>query len=175
VSRQANPALSFDELTVGDEWESPGRTVTEADVVNFAGVSGDFNPIHTDHRTASRGPFRRPIAHGLLGLSIASGLAIAAPPVDTLAFLAIIDWKFLQPIFFGDTIHVITRVAALEPKSRGRRGLVTWHRRIVNQNGVTVQEGTTQTLVRNRTGAARGDSNGEDNTQEPVGSPAGPA
>jgi 3-hydroxybutyryl-CoA dehydratase len=142
--------LAFGDLSVGDEWVSPRRTITEADVVHFAGISGDFNPIHMDHEFARQGPFRKPVAHGLLGLAVASGLTSNAPRVDTLAFLAILEWKFLQPIAFGDTVHVVTRVAALEPRSRGRRGIVTWQRRLVNQEGVTVQEGVTQTLVRNR-------------------------
>ena len=69
------------ELAVGDEWESAGRTVTEADVVNFAGLSGDFNPIHVDHHAAAAMPFRKPVAHGLLGLAIASGLGSDSPRV----------------------------------------------------------------------------------------------
>jgi 3-hydroxybutyryl-CoA dehydratase len=150
MSRHEIEALVFDDLSVGDEWESPRRTITETDVVNFAGISGDFNPIHVDHDQAARGPFGKPIAHGLLGLAVASGLSSHAPRVDTLAFLSILEWKFLQPIAFGDTVRVITRVNALEARSRGRRGLVTWHRRIVNQSNETLQEGLTQTLVRNR-------------------------
>jgi 3-hydroxybutyryl-CoA dehydratase len=150
VTRHAHPILVFDDLTVGDEWESPRRTVTEADVVGFAGLSGDFNPLHVDHESARKGPFGHPVAHGLLGLSIASGLVSQAPLVATQAFLAILEWKFVAPIAFGDTIRVITRVAALQPRSGGRRGVVTWHRRLVNQHGKTVQEGLTQTLVRGR-------------------------
>jgi 3-hydroxybutyryl-CoA dehydratase len=103
-----------------------------------------------DHEQACRSSFGRPIAHGLLGLAIASGLASHAPRVDTMAFLAILEWKFLHPIAFGDTIRVITRVVLLEPRSRGRRGIVTWHRRLVNQHGKMLQEGMTQTLVRSR-------------------------
>jgi acyl dehydratase len=150
MARRETLPLVFDELAVGDEWESPRRTITEADVVNFAGLSGDFNPIHIDHEFARSGPFRKPVAHGLLGLAVASGLSVNCPRVDTLAFLAILEWKFLQPIAFGDTIRVVTRVLAREPRSRGRRGVVTWHRRVVNQDGQTVQEGTTQTLVNNQ-------------------------
>jgi 3-hydroxybutyryl-CoA dehydratase len=168
VARQLRLTLVLEDLEVGDEWESPGRTVTEADVVNFAGVSGDFNSIHMDHHTAARGPFRRPMAHGLLGLAIASGLAASSPRVDTMAFLAIIDWKFLRPIFFGDTIHVVTRVIKTEPKSRGRRGVVTWYRRIVNQDAVTVQEGMAQTLVRARARGGRGDE-GDPTDQDSAG------
>jgi 3-hydroxybutyryl-CoA dehydratase len=154
VPRKGIPTLCLDDLHVGDEWESPSRTVTESDVVNFAGLSGDFNPIHMDHDAAKRGPFRRPIAHGLLGLAVASGLSSHAPKVDTLAFLAILEWKFLHPIFFGDTVRVVTKVVSVEPGPRNRRGVVTWHRRIVNQQGKTVQEGTTLTLVRNNTRGA---------------------
>ena len=142
--------LGFDDLAVGDEWESPARTVTEADVVHFAALTGDFNPIHVDHEAAGRTPFGRPIAHGLLGLAFAAGLTSSAPRVDTVAFLGILEWAFHKPIFFGDTIRVLSRIEALEPRSRGRRGVVTWHRRIVNQSGETVQEGRTQTLVRSR-------------------------
>jgi acyl dehydratase len=150
VTRHAVPTLAFDDLSVGDEWASPCRTITESDVVAFAGISGDFNPLHMDHDAASRGPFGHPVAHGLLGLAVVSGLTSHSPRVDTMAFLAILEWKFLLPIAFGDTVHVITRVDALEPRSRGRRGLVTWHRRLLNQHGKTLQEGMTQTLVRAR-------------------------
>ena len=147
---QRDLPLCFDDLEVGDEWESPARTVTEADVVAFAGLSGDFNAIHTDHEAARAGVFGRPVAHGLLGLAIASGLSSHAPRVATLAFLAIDRWTFAKPIGFGDTIHVLTRVEAVVPKARGRRAEVTWTRRLVNQVGDTVQEGQTRTLVRGR-------------------------
>ena len=142
--------LSYNDFTVGDEWESPSRTITEADVSNFAALTGDFNPLHVDHEAARRGPFRRPVAHGLLGLSFAAGLTSYAPRVDTMAFLGILSWTFHKPILFGDTIRVFSRVEALEPRAKGRRGVVTWHRRIVNQAGDMVQEGRTQTLVRSR-------------------------
>lgn len=148
MTRPGAPTLGFLDLSVGDEWTSPGRTITEADVTAFAGLSGDFNPLHVDHEFARQGPFRRPVAHGLLGLAVSTGLTSHAPRVDTLAFLGIRDWQFVQPIAFGDTIHVRTRVVALEPKARGRRGVVTWHRQLLNQRGEVVQEGTTQTLVR---------------------------
>jgi acyl dehydratase len=150
VPRHVIPVLTFDDLAPDDEWESPARTVTEADVVAFAGVSGDYNPLHMDHEASARGPFGKPVAHGLLGLAYASGLSSYAPRVDTLAFLAILEWKFLEPIAFGDTLRVISRVVSLELRARGRRGVVTWHRRLVNQNGATVQEGLTQTLVRGK-------------------------
>jgi 3-hydroxybutyryl-CoA dehydratase len=150
VTRHSWSVLSFDELHVGDEWESPRRTLTQTEVVLFAGLSGDFNPIHVDHSSADRSAFGRPIAHGLLGLAIGSGLMTQAPRVDTLAFLAILEWRFHHPIFFGDTIHGISRVEALEPRGNGRRGLVTWYRGIWNQEGKLIQDGRTQTIVRSR-------------------------
>lgn len=150
MGRRALLALDFDDLAVDDEWESPGRTITEADVVGFAGLSGDFNWLHVDHEAARQGPFGKPVAHGLLGLSIASGLGSQAPRVHTLAFLAILEWRFLRPIAIGDTLRVITRVLELQARAQGRRGMVTWNRRLLNQRGETVQEGRTQTLVQGR-------------------------
>ncbi len=167
MARHVISSLFFDDLVVGDEWESPARTVTEADVMGFAGLSGDFNPLHIDHEAARQGPFGKPVAHGLLGIAIVSGLASHAPLVATLAFLEIKEWKFLHPIHLGDTIHVITRVEALVPRSRGRRGVVTWHRRLVDQRGRTLQEGRTQTLVKGRASAlAAEDSSPHGGTEE---------
>jgi acyl dehydratase len=146
--------LYVDDVAVGQEWRSLGRTITEADVVHFAGLSGDFNPIHLDHEYARSTPFRRPIAHGLLILSVASGLTLFCPPMRTLAFLGIRDWQFKEPVFFGDTIRVLSKVLDKEVRGRGRRGRVTWQRQIVNQEGKVVQQGVTTTLVEGRGGKA---------------------
>lgn len=142
--------LYFDDVEVGQEWESPGRTVTQADLVNFAGVSGDFNPIHINHEYARTTPFQQPIAHGLLILSMASGLGLHSPPMRTLAFLAIREWSFRNPVFIGDTIKLRVKVLEKEARARGRRGVITWQRQIMNQTGKLVQEGVTQTLVEAR-------------------------
>ena len=152
MTRHIWTPLSFDELVVGDEWESPRRTITQADVVLFAGLSGDYNPIHVDHDFAARGAFGQPVAHGLLGLAIASGLMSQAPRLDTLAFLGILEWNFHHPILFGDTIRGVSRVEALEPSANGRRGVVTWYRGVYNHEDLLVQEGRTKTLVRARSG-----------------------
>jgi acyl dehydratase len=149
--------LYFDDVAVGQEWESPGRTVTETDIVNFAGLSGDFNPIHIDHQFAAQTPFRKPIAHGLLVLGMSSGLGLYNPPMRTLAFLSIRDWQFKEPVFIGDTLRLHSKVAAKEARSRGRRGVITWERRIVNQDGKVVQEGVTVTLVEGRGSKGAGD------------------
>lgn len=142
--------LYFDDVEIGQEWRSLGRTVTETDVVNFAGLSGDFNPIHVDRHFAETTPFRRPIAHGLLVFCVASGLGLLAPPMRTLAFLSVKEWYFRDAVFFGDTIHVMSKVLDKQPRGRGKRGEVTWQRRIFNQDDRLVMEGVTVTLVEGR-------------------------
>src|SRR6185312_9645354 len=144
--------LYFDDVEVGQEWESLGRTITQTDIVNFAGLSGDFNPIHIDHEFAASTPFRKPIAHGLLIFSISSGLGLYSPPMRTLAFLSIREWYFRGPVFIGDTLRAISKVLGKEARGRGRRGEITWQRKIINQDRKVVQEGVTVTLVEGRAG-----------------------
>src|SRR5262245_4702273 len=132
--------LYFDDLEVGQEWTSGGRTVTESDIVNFAGFSGDFNPIHIDAEFAKSTPFRRPIAHGFAVFSIASGLGVMTPPLRTLAMLRVRVWNFVLPVFAGDTIKCTSRVIEKTLRGRGRRGEVVWYRGINNQDGKVVQE-----------------------------------
>lgn len=152
-----NQHLFFDDVAVGQEWESLGRTVTEADIVNFAGLSGDFSPIHMDHEFARGTPFHKPIAHGLLVLSIGSGLGLIAPPMRTLAFVGIREWNFRGPVFVGDTLRLRTKLLEKEVRARGRRGKVVWQRQILNQDGKVVQEGITETLVQGRGQGTGGD------------------
>lgn len=142
--------LYYDDVEVGQEWESGGRTVTEADVVNFAGLSGDFNPIHMDHEFAKTTPFRRPIAHGLLVFCIGSGLGVMSPPMRTMAFLGVEEWHFKEPIFIGDTVRLKTRLLEKSLRGRGRRGELLWYRGVVNQDGRVVQEGRLRTLAEGR-------------------------
>lgn len=142
--------LYFDDVQIGQEWESPGRTVTETDIVSFAGLSGDFNPIHMDHEFCKTTVFRKPIAHGLLILSMGSGLGMANPMMRTLAFMAIKEWRFLEPVFIGDTIRIRAKVMEKEERSRGKRGVITWSRQILNQHNKAVEEGIIITLVEGR-------------------------
>src|SRR4051812_11939798 len=142
--------LYFDDVHVGQEWESLGRTVTQTDIVNFAGLSGDFNPIHMDHEFAKSTAFRRPIAHGLLVQAVSSGLGTNTPSMRTLALMCMREWHFKGPVFIGDTIRVRTKVVEKESRARGRRGVITWQRQIINQEGKIVQEGLSITLVEGR-------------------------
>jgi acyl dehydratase len=138
--------LFYEDLKTGDQWTSRGRTITESDVVSFAGLTGDFDPLHVDHEFAKQTPFGKPIAHGLLGLSFLAGLASQCPAVRTLAFRSMRDWQFLAPIFIGDTVHAVTEV--IDKSTSGRRsGSITWNRKLVNQDGQTVQSGIFETLV----------------------------
>lgn len=141
--------LYFEDLQVGDRWVSQGRTVTEADIVNFAGLTGDYDPLHVDHQHAANSPFKRPIAHGLLGLSWVAGLGSHSPRAKTKAFLAVLEWEFVRPTYPGDTVHVVTEVVTAEPRGR-RSGQVTWRRQLVNHEDVVVQTGLFQTLVETR-------------------------
>lgn len=139
--------ICFEDVNVGDVWHSPTRTVTETDVVNFAGMTGDYNPLHVDHEFARSTPFGKPIAHGLLGLSLVAGLGSFSPWIQTAAFLRIVEWKFARPLYIGDTVRVRTEVLGKQPKGR-RHGLVTWQRELINQMGEVVQAGTFETLVK---------------------------
>src|SRR5262249_1579549 len=120
--------------------------------------------IHMDHEFARSTPFRQPIAHGLLVLGLSSGLAVNSPPMRTLAFLALREWNFREPVFIGDTLRVRTRVLGKEARARGRRGIITWQRRIVNQAGTVVQEGVSVTLVEGRGPVREAGAGGENGT-----------
>src|SRR5262245_55068191 len=103
--------LYFEELLIGLEMESPARTITEVDVVNFAGLSGDYGALHTDAEYSRTTIFGQRLAHGLLGLSIASGLAARLGFIEgTAQAFARLSWSFKAPTKIGDTIRIITRV-----------------------------------------------------------------
>ena len=141
--------LSFEQLNVGDKWTSAERTVLAADLQSFANLTGDHDPLHTDPQFAASGPFGKPVAHGLLGLSILAGLSSKAPTVLTAALVDIRSWSFTKPIFVGDVVRAVTEVIDLKPRGR-RHGEVHWYRQLVNQNGEKVQDGILVTLVSRR-------------------------
>jgi len=138
----------FEEFEIGNEVVSPSRTITEADVVMFAGLTGDYNQLHTDEEFAKTTPFGRRIAHGLLVLSYSVGLLGRLGFIEgtALAFREL-SWKFSQPVFMGDTVHVKARCRELKPMARLGGGLVVFDLSVVNQEGKTVQKGEWHVLM----------------------------
>lgn len=145
-------SLHFEDIELGQRFESPARTVTEADLVNFAGVSGDYNPLHTDEVFAATTPYGRRVAHGMLALSIVTGLRQRMGVFDgtLIGFLEIRSWRFRKPVFPGDTIRSITEVAALDETSKADRGVVVQRIEVLNQGDDLVQDGEFVTLLRRR-------------------------
>ena len=145
----------FEEFSIGQKIITAGRTVTEADVVSFAGLSGDFNQIHIDADYAAKGPFGQRVAHGLLVLSIVSGLAVATNVMDrtVLAFREIAEWKFSKPVYLGDTVHGELEITALKPFPRLGGGSVEILFTVRNQKQETVMSGKWVVLMQSKPAA----------------------
>jgi len=145
----AQRGMFFEEFTVGQKVRSAGRTVTETDIVGFAGLSGDFNQIHVDAAFAKATPFGQRVAHGLCVLSIASGLAVQTGIMEgtVLAFREINEWKFSLPVFIGDTIHVELEVLELKAIPRLGGGAVSISLDVRNQDGKSAQKGKWSVLM----------------------------
>ena len=141
--------MHFEEFEVGLEIQTAARTITETDIVNFAGLSGDFNFIHTNAEAAKATPFGQRVAHGMLVASIATGLAVQQGFIDgtTLAFREL-SWKFTRPVFIGDTVHVQISVEETKPMARLGGGLVTFAAQVVNQAGEVVHKGEWKMLIK---------------------------
>ena len=141
----------YADLHVGMAFRSPGRTITDADLVGFAGLTGDFSELHTSDVYAKSSQFGRRVAHGMLGLAYAHGLMWARTGElreTAIAFLGIGDWKFVEPIFVGDTIFVNYQICELrESKSRPTQAIATFDVAIVDQNERVVQRGRKALLV----------------------------
>ena len=139
----------FEEFEVGMTITSPGRTITESDIVSFAGLSGDYTQIHTDVEFSKSSPLGRRVAHGLLGLAVASGLAARTGVLEgtALAFREINDWKFIKPIFIGDTVHVLMTVIEVKGLPRLGGGAVSIELRVINQNEDTLMKGVWKVLM----------------------------
>ena len=133
--------LSYEEWDAGQEYVTAARTVTEADVAAFAGLSGDFNPLHTDEEFAKETPFRTRIAHGMLTAAVATGLVNAQGWFEgtTIALLEQ-TFKYKGPVRFGDTVHCVVRVAEKKETSKPDRGVIAYDVNVVNQEGKAVLE-----------------------------------
>ncbi|NLY78518.1 MAG: dehydratase [Lysinibacillus sp.] len=127
---------TFDQYEIGEKWKSRGRTITESDIVNFAVVSGDYFPLHKDAEYAKNTRFKQRIAHGMLVLSVGTGL-LEMGTDEIIAFYGIDNLRFVNPTFIGDTIHLELEVTDLQDKGNGT-GVVTVGQRIQKQTGETV-------------------------------------
>lgn len=141
----------FEDFEIGTVIVTAGRTITETDIVNFAGLSGDYNQIHTDADYAAEGPFGQRVAHGLLVLSIAVGLAVQTGVIErtVLAFREL-SWKFSLPTMIGDTISAQIEVVDLKSLPRLGGGNVTMKVAVMNQDNKVVHRGQWHMLVKNR-------------------------
>jgi len=133
----------YEDLQVGEEYESPARTITEADIVNFAALSGDWSPVHCDEEYCKKTPYKTRIAHGLLGLAIAEGLKFRLPEFTNARYVASLYWnyKFTGPILIGDTIRVRVRIQSKRETRKPDRGIVVEYVTMLNQRDEVVQEG----------------------------------
>jgi len=143
--------VNYADLHVGLAFRSPGRTITEADVVAFAGLTGDYSELHTSEVYGKASQFGRRVAHGMLGLAYAHGLMWARTGElreTAVAFLGISDWRFVGPIFLGDTIFVNYRIAELrDSKTKTTQAIATFDVEVVNQDDAVVQRGKKALLV----------------------------
>lgn len=146
--------IYWDDLDVGHVFHSPARTITEADIVNFACLSGDFNGLHVDALYAAQSPFGQRIAHGLLVVSIMSGLTtrmlLNQYMEKSVMGLLDIQCRFLRPSFIGDTIRVRVEVIEKKRSSKPGRGVVTFHRQAINQRDEVAVEGKWKLLLASR-------------------------
>lgn len=148
-SQQKVRGLYFEEFEIGMTILSAGRTITESDIVMFAGLSGDFNQIHTDAEYSKASLAGQRVAHGLLCLSIASGLAVRTGFMDGTVqfFREVAEWKFIKPVFIGDTIHVVVTVLETKDLRRMGSGLVVLDVDVHNQRDESVMRGIWRILV----------------------------
>jgi acyl dehydratase len=146
------PPLYFEDVEVGFRFETPRRTVTEADLVAFAGVSGDFNPLHTDSVFAAGSIYGERIAHGALVVSLVTGLRQRVGLFDgtLMGLLEIRSWRFSAPVRIGDTIRVVNEVTELEETSKPDRGIMVQRIEVLDQDDTVVQSGEFVMLLRRR-------------------------
>jgi acyl dehydratase len=145
--------MYWEEWDIGAEFESPARTVTEADIVAFAGLSGDYNPLHINEEHCRNTIFGGRIAHGPLVYAIAAGLLFQLHLYDDtlIAFLGFENLKFTKPVKPGDTIHARIKVLEKRETSNADRGVMKRQLHVLNQRGEIVQEGVQAFLLKRKT------------------------
>lgn len=143
--------LYFEDFEIGQIMQTAARTITETDVVNFAGLSGDFNRIHTDAVYAAQDTFGQRVAHGLLVQSIATGLAVQSGIIEgTVIAFRELSCKFSLPVFFGDTIHVKIEITDTKAFRRLGGGNITMKYSVMNQDDKIVQRGDWVMLIKSK-------------------------
>lgn len=142
----------FEDFSEGQTFVTQGRTLTESDIVTFAAWSWDTNPVHTDAARAAEGRFGERIGHGLLGMSVAMGLAsrLGVFEASSVALLEVTSWRFLAPLRIGDTVHAEVSITGTRRTSSGDTGILNRHFRLLDDDGVLVQEGDIDLMVRTR-------------------------
>ena len=146
--RPTHPRVrQFDELQLGEVIESSALTVTEAHITSFAGLTGDFHPLHTDHVTAAQSQYGRPLAHGLLVTGLCNGLLNQTDLFDSFAILSV-EYKMLAPVLVGDTIRATSTLVEKRATRKSDRGIVTYAREVLNQDNTVVQRGRTTFMAR---------------------------
>jgi acyl dehydratase len=144
--------LYFEDFSVGQVLETPARTITSTDIVNFACLSGDFNEVHTNFEYCKTLPFGEPIAHGPLVYAVMGGLNYASGVNHgtLIALLQIDKWRMLSPVKHGDTIFMRSKVVAKNKTQKADRGIVAFHRECVKQDGSIAQEMEAKLMYRRR-------------------------
>ena len=144
--------LYWEEWEVGKSFETAARTVTETDVVNFAGISGDYNPLHINEEYCKKTQFGTRIAHGPLVYAIAAGLLFQLHLYDDtlIAFLGFESLKFTKPVKIGDTIYAKVTVTEVTETSKPDRGVMKRQLQVINQHGEVVQDGIQAFLMKRR-------------------------
>ena len=141
----------YEELEIGHHFETPRRTVIDADISTFAGLTADFNPLHMDELFAAESDFKGRITHGPMIIGMAFGLASRANLMDgTVLGLLDIAWKFMKPVRPGDTICAVVTVMDKRTTRKADRGVVTLQLDVHNQRSEVVQVGTAKVLVRRK-------------------------
>lgn len=143
--------MYYEDFEIGMKFDSPDRTITENDVMMFAEISGDYHPLHTDEEYGKKTRFGKRVAHGMLGISVATGLMGQTGVFEdsVIAMLGINNWAFLGPIFIGDTLSVrFTITEKRSSKSNSKAGIVNRYFELINQHGEIIQKGDMPVMVK---------------------------